>query len=180
MKRMVSLLGLKAYGHLDGYMERWWIVKAVANKSRMAVRLHHILRSDRDRAMHDHPWENASLVLRGGYWEATPGAYRDAFEAGIELAAPELQRLHSTIHTDSGAEVSRADKLTLAAAGVLWRRPLSFTRRRAEDLHRLILPAGTTAWTVFITWPKRREWGFATPQGWVHNVPYVQELGRDA
>lgn len=36
--------------------------------------VHHILRSDRDRAMHDHPWENASLVLRGGYWEVAPGA----------------------------------------------------------------------------------------------------------
>ena len=180
MKRVLSLLGLKAYGHLDGYMERWWIIEAAADKSRKAIRLHHILRSDRDRAMHDHPWENASLVLRGGYREAAPGTYRDAFEAGIDVATPELQHLHRTIQSVGGAKVSRTDKKAFAAAGVLWRRPLSYTRRRAEDLHRLILPAGTTAWTLFITWPKRREWGFATPQGWVHNVPYVRELGRDA
>ena len=180
MKRLISVLGLKAYGHLDGYMERWWVVKAAEDKSRKAVRLHHILRSDRDRAMHDHPWENASLVLRGGYWEIAPGAYREAFEAGIDGAAPELQLLHRTIPAIGGAKVSRAAKKAFAQAGVRWRGPLSFTRRQAEALHRLVLPIGTTAWTLFITWPKRREWGFATPQGWVHNVDYVRMLGRDA
>jgi hypothetical protein len=33
------------------------------------VYLHKILRSDDDRALHDHPWENRSLVIAGGYWE---------------------------------------------------------------------------------------------------------------
>jgi hypothetical protein len=31
--------------------------------------LHHLLRSDHERALHDHPWPFVSLVLRGGYTE---------------------------------------------------------------------------------------------------------------
>lgn len=180
MNLLISMLRLKAYGHLDGYMERWWVIEAAEDKSRKAVRLHHVLRSDRDRAMHDHPWNNASLVLRGGYWEITPGEYRDAFEAGINHAKPELQRLHHTIHESGGPAVSPNLKKSFAAAGVKWRRPMSYTRRQAEALHRLVLPAGTTAWTLFFTWPKRREWGFETPDGWVHHVSYLRDLGREA
>lgn len=33
------------------------------------VYLHHLLRSDRDRALHDHPWPFVSIVLSGGYYE---------------------------------------------------------------------------------------------------------------
>lgn len=31
--------------------------------------LHHLVRSDHDRALHDHPWPFVSIVLRGGYTE---------------------------------------------------------------------------------------------------------------
>lgn len=33
------------------------------------VYLHVILRSDEDRALHDHPWPFVSIILVGGYWE---------------------------------------------------------------------------------------------------------------
>jgi len=179
MKKLVQLLGLRAYQHLDGYMERWWLVEAAADKTRKAVRLHHVLRSDLDRALHDHPWDNASLLLRGGYWEVVPGAYREAFENGIETASHPMRQLHVTIHNLPGGKVSPLQREVFAAAGVRWRGPMSFTRRRAEDLHRLVLPAGATAWSLFVTWPKRRECGFATREGWVHNVAYLAALGRD-
>lgn len=35
----------------------------------VAVRVHHILRSDAGRDPHDHPWPFVTIVLRGGYWE---------------------------------------------------------------------------------------------------------------
>jgi hypothetical protein len=38
----------------------------------LGLYLHHILRSDDDRALHDHPWPFLSFILRGGYWEHTP------------------------------------------------------------------------------------------------------------
>lgn len=35
----------------------------------LGVYVHHLLRSDNDRALHDHPWPFVSIVLRGGYCE---------------------------------------------------------------------------------------------------------------
>lgn len=31
--------------------------------------IHHLMRSDHDRALHDHPWPFISIVLKGGYLE---------------------------------------------------------------------------------------------------------------
>lgn len=39
--------------------------------------------------------------------------------------------------------------------------------RSARHAHRLDL-IGDTAWTLFITGPKLREWGFLCPNGWKH------------
>lgn len=36
------------------------------------IRLHHILRSDEDRHLHDHPFNFVSFLLSSGYWEETP------------------------------------------------------------------------------------------------------------
>lgn len=49
--------------------ERTWWQRLVM--SLPCVYLHWILRSDDDRALHDHPWCNASLLLRGSYIEHT-------------------------------------------------------------------------------------------------------------
>jgi hypothetical protein len=48
------------------YMRRWWIVP---RNEGCNVYLHEILRSDDDRAGHDHPWANTSFVIEGGYDE---------------------------------------------------------------------------------------------------------------
>lgn len=48
------------------YLFRWHIVP----RNKMAnVYLHVQVASDDDRALHDHPWENQSVVLAGGYDE---------------------------------------------------------------------------------------------------------------
>jgi len=50
------------------YLRRWWVIprNRVFN-----IYLHEILRSDDDRALHDHPWFNLSVILRGWYVEHT-------------------------------------------------------------------------------------------------------------
>ncbi len=40
--------------------------------AKSAVYLHHIIRSDEDRVLHDHPWKFTSLILWGGYVEVLP------------------------------------------------------------------------------------------------------------
>jgi hypothetical protein len=47
----------------------------------------------------------------------------------------------------------------------------SVVRRQAEDLHALEL-IGKSAWTFVVAGPVRRDWGFATEDGWVKAGDY--------
>jgi len=62
----------RPYLHLDGYMERFWIFQT----RWLSARIHRILRSDHDRDLHDHPWDYATVILRGGYWEVSDAGKR--------------------------------------------------------------------------------------------------------
>lgn len=53
----------------DPYLRRWWLIP---RNEGCNVYLHEILRSDDDRALHDHPWPNTSMLLDGRYVEHTP------------------------------------------------------------------------------------------------------------
>lgn len=103
------------------YLRRWWVIP---RNEMCNVYLHEILLSDDDRAFHDHPWPNTSMILDGGYIEHTP------------------------------------DGITERSAG-------DVVSRGATALHRLVVPEGGRAVTLFMTGPKEREWGFACPDGWV-------------
>lgn len=48
--------------------------------------------------------------------------------------------------------------------------------RRASHAHRLML-LGDHAWTLFITGPRVREWGFHCPRGWVHWTDFTDATG---
>jgi quercetin dioxygenase-like cupin family protein len=102
------------------YLKRWYLTP---RNDVGCTYLHCILRDDDDRALHDHPWDNTSIVLAGELREITP-------EGGFTLRAGDV------------------------------------VTRRAEDRHRLEVVAGPV-WTLFLTGPKRREWGFWCSQGFV-------------
>lgn len=70
------------YFHLPGYMERFWLIPY--NRFNVAARVHHILRSDDDRAFHDHPWPYITIILRGGYTEVTPIWDKSGIYKGIK------------------------------------------------------------------------------------------------
>jgi hypothetical protein len=53
---------------IPAYMLRWWRIKRNAFFN---IYFHIVLRSDDDRALHDHPWWSFSIVLAGGYYEHT-------------------------------------------------------------------------------------------------------------
>lgn len=135
----------------DVYMRRWYI----ARKSRLPfvskllenVYLHNVLRSDDDRALHDHPWWNVSVVLWGGYYEwmpVNPQGYVDGYD----------RRVHRK-----------------------WRGIGSIVFRKANAAHRLELPryAQKPTWTLFITGKKSREWGFYCLKGWKHHTAFGRE-----
>jgi hypothetical protein len=106
----------------DVYMRRWWIIPRTGL---MNIYLHQFLRSDDDRALHDHPWLNISILLRGSYVE----------------------------HTTEKATLRHAPAIVF---------------RRATAAHRIELIDNKPVWTLFLTGPKIREWGFLCPQGWRH------------
>lgn len=109
------------------YMLRWWVLP---RNRFLNVYLHHFLRSDDDLALHDHPWANCSVLLRGEYTEHTIAA------GGIE---------HRRLLRAPGLRARLSGRLA----------------------HRIELHAGP-CWTLFITGPRYREWGFHCPAGWVH------------
>ena len=75
------------------YMRRYYLERTRQGEKRY----HHILMSDQDRDMHDHPWNFQSTILHGSYLETTPdGANR--YQAGdiITRTAGQPHRLELT------------------------------------------------------------------------------------
>ena len=114
-------------GHENPYLMRWWVIprNRVFN-----IYLHLLLRDDDDRALHDHPWINMSLLLRGEYTE----------------------------HTIAAGGINQRRKFRAGNCKLRW--PWS--------AHRIELHAGA-CWSLFITGPAVRQWGFhCADSGWIH------------
>lgn len=76
-------------GEKAPYMLRWWVVPR--NKY-LNVYYHEFRRSDDDRALHDHPWWNCSILLSGQYAEVAKGrvTLRKAWtRSGVTFRRPE-------------------------------------------------------------------------------------------
>jgi len=59
------------------YLIRWWVIP---RNRFFNIYLHRFLRSDDDRALHDHPWLfNCSILLDGSYLEHTPSGSKYRF-----------------------------------------------------------------------------------------------------
>jgi len=121
-------------GSARPYLRRWWIVRTPL----FCIYVHQFLRSDDDRALHDHPWLfNASRLLRGPYIEWVPSA-------GGNCQRPVCRFL----------------------------KPGQWKFRWGPAPHRVQLHSAMgvaqPCWTLFITGPRVRQWGFYCPQGWMH------------
>lgn len=135
------------YTHIGDYMRRWWLVRY--NRRGLAVRVHEILRSDRDPHMHDHPWPFVSVVLRGGYWEWRPRALL------------------------GGVPVDSAVRATWHGPGsVLFRRHDDWHRLDVD-------PAVGPAVTLFVTGRYRHTWGFAVGGAKVPHGEYLRARRPD-
>lgn len=126
-------------GLRNPFLMRWFVIP----KNKWCnVYLHKFIRDDEDRALHDHPWFNVSLLLVGRYIEVTggdPAFLRTVYEAG-EL------------------------KIRLATAA--HRIELVRTRRSGHKRTKVKRTRGQPSWSLFITGPVTRKWGFHCPAGW--------------
>jgi hypothetical protein len=69
--RLIAHAQRTPYFDLDGYMERWWLHPAEDDKQSplASIRIHHILRADHERHLHNHPWAARTIILKGWYRE---------------------------------------------------------------------------------------------------------------
>jgi hypothetical protein len=121
------------------YLYRWHIT----DHKHMAVHgqwfFHVQVDDDDDRGLHDHPWDNTSVIISGGYdeqWNPTPWLY----------GTKEEVEHHAVIRS-----LRKGDMV----------------HRVAGEAHRLVLPSYVPyTMTMFSTGPTKGPWGFYLPEGW--------------
>lgn len=118
------------------YLYRWYVTPRSEEAN---VYFHIQVMDDPERPLHDHPWDNQSVILSGGYdeiWAKRRYDY-DPKVMFLEPSQTRNVRVGDVVH------------------------------RKAEEAHRLLLPLKTPyTMTLFSTGPHRRDWGFWTSKGW--------------
>lgn len=135
------------------YMRRWWVIPR--NKY-FNIYLHNFLRSDDDRALHDHPWNNMSILLKGQYLEHVPKDPKKWVEEGDREELIHLRKA-PFFYTRKATSIHRVELIEEECPYC--------------DLTQCTAPEHTKrgklkpVWTLFITGPWVRSWGFWCPKG---------------
>nr|WP_218182552.1 hypothetical protein [Pseudomonas sp. C6002] len=143
------------------YMGRWWLFNPYSRETHKpalwwcpwSFRIHHIMRHDEDRDLHDHPWNARTVILRGWYVE----------QRLIEGFDQELAALG---YSGSAQATEYIDRQAGDTA-----------RLRHGEYHRIdqISPGGV--YTLFITSKWRGDWGFLVSGV---KVPWRKYTGIDS
>lgn len=149
------------------YMERYWLFNAYERIDGKhvspigwlpSIRIHRIKKSDDDRALHDHPWKFVTVILKGGYYEVRP-IYSDWYCFVGDSTEVVTQRYQS-------------------GESIKWHGPGSILVRRHTDFHRLIVPEGGEAWTMFCTGKYMHKWGFMHDGSKMIHTLYKAAFGK--
>lgn len=134
------------------YLDRWGLGHDRIGK----VFVHRMEAPDPGFDLHDHPWWFVSLVLAGGYTE----------ERSLVREAP----LRAAI----------AESVGQSGRGVVDERRAGSVRvMRLDECHRITHLTGRTSWSLVITGPVRRRWGFFLPSGWISEPEYDETVRAD-
>lgn len=182
----------RPYFHLcrpngDLYMRRWWLLGHGTDRDRdpdgrmcnpwvggfarwwaanlYVIRVHQIVRSDKDPDLHDHPAWNVSVVLRGGYWELVPDLLGSKFP-------------FDTLLPDDPRRPEEAEERVNERCIRRWRPPGTLVFRGAHTRHKIVLPRGRQAWSLFAVGKKSNEWGFYVRGVKVHWRVYESQHGK--
>jgi hypothetical protein len=145
------------------YLDRWgWRCRW------FGVYLHRMTAPDPGRDLHDHPWWFASLILRGGYCEERAETRVASRLSLIADAYPETCRPGLISHR-------------YAFSSSMLR------TMRMDECHRITALHRNPTWTLVLTGPNRRSWGFYEPDGFVRaqesstaRRPMYADIGADA
>lgn len=146
---------------LGAYLHRWYITsysgwyRTIPEEQRNLwqrfvrcwpnIYFHKFLRSDNDEALHDHPWHNLSILLKGEYNEHTIA------KGGINSRKRRTPGLRSGVKFRSAWAAHRVELLTI----------FDIDKMTGEDR-----PISLPSWSLFLTGPKLRVWGFHCRKGW--------------
>ena len=114
------------------YLRRWWVIP---RNALFNIYLHQFLRSDDDRALHDHMYFNVSFILEGMYIEHTIAQGGVSYQKSYHIGNLRFR--------------------------------LPWTAHRIE--------VDSPCWSLFITGPRIRQWGFHCPKGWRHWKEFVSD-----
>jgi len=134
----------------DPYLRRWWIIP---RNRFFNIYLHHFCKSDEDRALHDHPWWSIGILLKGFYIEHRP--------------------------VDQERWIKEGDRRTETKVF----EPFIPKFRSSNYIHRIQLFRDVTThkevpvWTIFITGPKVRDWGFWCDFGFRLSWDFLDKTG---
>ncbi len=150
------------------YMGRWWLFNPYSRETHKparwwcpwSFRIHHIMRPDEDRDLHDHPWNARTIILRGWYTEQRmePATPADMLALGCPL-------------------VWREEQDDLCKLSIRTRKPGDTARLNHGEYHRIdeVSPGGV--YTLFITRKWRGDWGFLVNGA---KVPWRKYTGIDS
>lgn len=125
------------------YLHRWYVFKT----KRITLFVHKFVRSDEDRALHDHPWAFLVIPIWRGYTEHSDRLVRYE-RAGDARRFPVINRV-------------------LPFLGTRYR---DFFYRHRVELKRDARGEPLPAWSIFFHFTRRREWGYWLPSGFMlHN-----------
>ena len=136
------------------YMGRWWLFNPYSRQTHKpalwwcprSFRIHHIMRPDEDRDLHDHPWNARTIILRGWYTEQRPAGaeWKKAVLAG--MVSKPAQKWVDWVMNDACEWIKRDQGDTASL--------------NHGEYHRIaqVSPGGVI--TLFITSKWRGDWGF--------------------
>lgn len=143
------------------YLLRWYIIP---RNRFFNIYLHKFCRSDDDRALHDHPWLfNMSVLIEGIYHEHLPG------DKIVRRMAGRL----SGFKFRWGKAPHR-----VALLKVVGMYKAFFDPAKGFPQDAITHQEEEPVWTIFITGPRVREWGFYCPKGWRHWKVFTANNGK--
>jgi hypothetical protein len=146
-RRWQDFFGIKIMRDNEVYIRRWHIIP---RNRWFNIYLHKTMLSDRE-VFHDHPWNNLSIILWGGY---------------IEVMPTYVEYVKGKDGDYKAQTVGVKQRYRLAG---------DFIYRKAEQPHFLVQPLkDKPCWSLFITGKLRRTWGFYTKRGWLPHTTVVE------
>jgi hypothetical protein len=119
----------------DPYLHRWFVVR----RDVFALFVHKFIRSDEDRALHDHPWDFIVIPIWRGYYEQS--------ESGKRRVLPLL-----------GTRFRRGT----------YRHRVELLRKPYKDVPVYVhVGREMPSWSLFIRFRKWRDWGFWEKTGFI-------------